>query len=255
MNKRFHLQKRMAVAAAGLVLTLLAARAGAGTGNISGFVTATGGGPIVGAMVVVYGPSGFVESSGITDGTGFYITSPTLDTATHSARTTNDLGYLNEMYDDIPCYSGCSPAVGTPIAVVDGNTTPGIDFILDPGGSISGTVRDATDASPIAGAAVFIYTQSSALLTSATTEADGSWVAGDGLESGSYYVRTNNVDGYFESLYLDIPYTQWCDVTIGDLITVTAPAITSGIDIVLTPGLHRDGFENGNFCAWSSTAP
>ena len=56
--------------------------------------------------------------------------------------TQNTLGYRNEVFDNIHCTLDCDDPVdvGTPIAVTLGATKTGIDFALDLGGRITGTV-------------------------------------------------------------------------------------------------------------------
>ncbi|HEU5269832.1 MAG TPA: carboxypeptidase regulatory-like domain-containing protein [Jatrophihabitans sp.] len=56
----------------------------------------------------------------------------------YSATGPNSAGYLSECYDNQPQYGGG----GTPIPVSLGQTTAGIDAVLDLGGAVTGTVTD-----------------------------------------------------------------------------------------------------------------
>ena len=87
------------------------------TGTISGTVTDTGGTGLSGVGVQIYDASGSFAGFGSTDGTGQY-TLGGLPTGTYFARTfASSAGYINELYDDLPCFPSCDVTTGTPIAV------------------------------------------------------------------------------------------------------------------------------------------
>ncbi|MCG6964338.1 MAG: carboxypeptidase regulatory-like domain-containing protein, partial [Acidobacteria bacterium] len=63
--------------------------------------------------------NGFYSFVGLAEGTYFL--------------TTKDIGgYLDELFDDIPCEDGCDVTTGTPVIVTDGADTSDIDFALEP---------------------------------------------------------------------------------------------------------------------------
>src|SRR6185503_967721 len=99
--------------------------------------------------ISVYNSSGRSVASADSDGSGHYTTSPGLPAGTYFARTSNWLGYVNELYNDITCL-GCDATNGAPIAITTGATAGGINFALAMGGRIAGTVTDAATGSPIA---------------------------------------------------------------------------------------------------------
>ena len=60
-----------------------------------------------------------------------------LSPGTYRVSTDNPFGYLNELFDDIPCpggsaYSGaCDPLLGDPVVVTEDAITGAIDFALE----------------------------------------------------------------------------------------------------------------------------
>ena len=125
--------------------------------------------------------------------------------------------------------------MGTPINVLVGVTTGGIDFALDPGGVITGTVRDANMV-PLANVSIRVYDTNGEHVEDASTDASGNYTTG-GLVSGTYYVGTENGVGLIDEMYNDIRcINQSCDPRIGQLIPVTLGETTAGINFVLQPG-------------------
>ncbi len=53
-------------------------------------------------------------------------------TGSYLVRTYRASSYVDEVYSDVSCLCGCDVTTGTPIAVVLGSTTTGIDLALDP---------------------------------------------------------------------------------------------------------------------------
>ena len=82
-------------------------------------------------IVLFYDHNGRLLTYTITFGDGAY-RSPGLPTGTYHAATFIGRTYMDELYDDIPCFNGgCIPVLGTPIAVTQGAITGGIDFFLE----------------------------------------------------------------------------------------------------------------------------
>lgn len=94
---------------------------------------------------------------------------------TYFARTTAS-SYPDELYDDIPCNPFCNVSTGTPIPVVEGSTTEGIDFVLGTGlsGSVAGTVREAGTVMGLAAVRVTAYDDLGRPQVSTLTAGDGS---------------------------------------------------------------------------------
>lgn len=79
------------------------------------------------------GSDGTYEFEGLLPGTYFLSTGSQY----------SDKAYLDELYDDLACATGCTVTTGTPISVPLAGTTSGIDFSLVRRGRISGAVTEA----------------------------------------------------------------------------------------------------------------
>jgi 5-hydroxyisourate hydrolase-like protein (transthyretin family) len=201
-------------------------------GSIAGTVTdAATGEPIPYITVEVRNGGGSQVSSASTDGSGDY-TVVGLAAGTYFARTSNSGDYVDELYDDLPCFPGCDPTAGRPIAVSLGATTAGIDFALDLGGVIAGTVSDALTGDPISGR-VRIWTAGGSYLGADYIDSTGQYAV-EGLGTGTYFAATDVYDyDYVDEVYDDIPCPSGCDPTAGRPIAVTVGATTAGIDFAL----------------------
>ena len=202
-------------------------------GTITGTVTnATTGSPLSGVSVVVYTTGNSQVGYGLTNGAGVYVTAG-IPTGTYIVRTANALGYVDEIYDDISSCPG-GGCTGTPVNVTAGTTTGNINFGLALGGTITGTVVDATSEAPLAGVQVYLTSPGSGFSYSTPTNASGVY-AKTGLAEGTYYVWTVNALGYLDELYNNIPCPGGtCTVTGGTGVSVTAGTTTTGINFGLT---------------------
>ena len=118
---------------------------------------------------------------------------------------------------------------------VDGNTT-GIDFTLDVGGTISGTVYEADGSTPVDGALVLAQPFSAAWpafgpTREATTNADGTYTI-VGLAPGDHRVIAL---GFKSGLALEM-YTGVIEPQAATKVLVNPGADTGGIDFKLVPG-------------------
>jgi hypothetical protein len=187
--------------------------------------------------VWIHDASGRGVTGGTTDGSGIFTTVDGLVSGTYYARTSNTLGYGDELYNGIPCPGGaCSVTTGTPIVVTAGAPATRIAFALAAGGRIGGAVTDAGTGLPVAGTRVRVYDSAGRSVASEITDASGAWATSTGLPSGTYYARTESAPGHVDELYDDVPCPLGvCTVTGGTAIPVTAGETTSGIDFRLDP--------------------
>ncbi|HET8674290.1 MAG TPA: carboxypeptidase-like regulatory domain-containing protein, partial [Blastocatellia bacterium] len=221
----------------------------AATGAISGTVTDSSTlSPITNVNIEVYNSTGAFVASTMTDGSGNYTSPAVLATGNYFVRTTNALGYINEVYNNITCVI-CNPITGTAVAVTDGATTSGINFALAPGGRISGTVTNASTAAPLVGVNVQIFDSGGAFVANGNTDGSGNYISDAGLPAGNYFARTNNSQGFIDKLYNNITCAP-CNPTSGTPITVTGTSTTSGINFALNAG----GRISGNVTDASSAA-
>ena len=77
--------------------------------------------PISGVEVIVFDETGYAVGADTTDSVGIF-TVWSLHPGTYFVAT-DDRDYSNEIYNDLPCPSGCDPTVGTPVAVAEATTT------------------------------------------------------------------------------------------------------------------------------------
>ncbi len=167
--------------------------------------------------------------------------------------------HLNEVWDDIPCGSICDPLAGDPIAVSLGEETAGIDLALALEGGLRGTITNALG-EPVEGVILHVWTDDGQIVAAGASDENGRYQVD--LESGVYYVSTENSLGVPEELWDDIPCPGGpasqggCDPTTGDPVTVVgAQAAVAGIDFELGSTIFADGFESGDTSAWSVTVP
>ncbi len=206
-------------------------------GAIAGTVTdAATSDPLQAIDVEIFDASGSLAASGSTDAMGSY-TVGGFAVGTYFATTSNNAGFLDELYDDLPCPGGgsgdCDPTTGTPIAVSDGTTSAGIDFALERLGAISGTVTSAATGDPIAFVTVEIFDAGGSLVANGLTDALGNYTAG-GLLAGIYFATTRSISELLDELYDELPCIFGsCDPTTGTPIAVALGATTAGIDFAL----------------------
>lgn len=150
--------------------------------------------------------------------------------------------YLDELFDDLPCPGGhpavCDPGGLAPsVAATSGTTTTGIDFELEPMGSIAGMLTSASDGQPVYGK-VEAFDSAGAL--AGTIWAQGPYRIG-GLDTGDYTVKASG-SGLSAILFDAVPCPPGCDVTSGTVVPVVMGATTAGIDLAVPPDGSISGF-------------
>ncbi len=190
--------------------------------------------------VEVWEPGGAYAGSTQADSSGDYVFAG-LAPGNYFASTESysSDGVLDELYDDQPCPGGapygCDPATGTPIAVTAGVIFTDIDFVLGPGGEVTGRVRDAATGAALANAEVEIYSSNGNYIDDAVADVAGRYTLG-GLGTGAVYAIANGGYGsqYQPELYRDIACANYsCNLTTGTPIAVAVGQTTSGVDFTL----------------------
>jgi hypothetical protein len=153
-------------------------------------------------------------------------------------RTLNGLGYADQLFD-LPanevCSPDCNPFAGTLVEPAPASEVTGIDFNLNNGASILGTVTDG-ELAPMAGVKVEAYDLQANLVSSTLTALDGSYEIG-GLGEGTYFVRTRNQAGLLDRLYGGLVCGAGCDERDGDPVIVPVGLTdATNIDIQLLAG-------------------
>jgi hypothetical protein len=204
-------------------------------GRISGTITnANGGAPLQNVQAQVFNSNGFGMGSTNTNASGFF-NGFAVPAGTYFVRTNNTLGFINELWDNIPCPgSSCFVTTGTPITVTVGAITPNINFALTAGGSITGTVTNQGNGQPIANLQVQVFNSSGTFLGGVNTNNSGVYTT-SGFAPGNYFLRTNNNAGFIDELYDNITWAGG-DVTTGTPVAVTTGITTPGINFALVQG-------------------
>jgi 5-hydroxyisourate hydrolase-like protein (transthyretin family) len=210
-------------------------------GRVAGrVVDASTGAGIANAAIQISDAAGNFVTSASADASGQYVTGAGVTAGTYFAVTRNSSGYLNKLYADTPCL-GCAPTQGTPIVVTAGNTTAGVDFALTPGARISGRVTSAGNGVGLSNVVVQVADVRGVIVTSATTDATGNYIVGDGLPVGVYYLRTNSGQLLANGLYADLPCLN-CSVFTGTPVVVpTGNPTVTGVNFSLAAAARVAG--------------
>jgi hypothetical protein len=214
-----------------------------GGARISGTITSSATGlPIAGALVYFIDSGGNVPfSSATTNASGQYTSDGGSVSGNVFVQTQNGQGFQDEGYNNHKCSfsGGCGGSPTDPVAVTLGATKSGIDFALDPGGRISGSVKDANNL-PLANVTVKI-SSSTGPGDETLTDAFGNFIS-SGLATGTYYVSTINSVGLVDYVWNNLVCAHdFCDENLGTPIAVTVPSTTTGINFVLIPGQTISG--------------
>ncbi len=200
-------------------------------GRISGTVTDAVSGDPLSVAVTIFEANGSFHTSLGTDASGEYsalIFAP----GTYYAVAGRDSAYLPELYQEIPCFPSCDPTTGTPIAVIIPLNAANIDFTLELGGLITGTVTEVGSGLPVGSAFVQIYDADGNSRGGTTVNASGKY-SFVGLSSGTYFVTASEF-GFRNELYDDLPCPGGsCDPTTGTPVVVDPGETVAGIDFAL----------------------
>ena len=151
-------------------------------------------------------------------------------------------GYATEYYDDKNSWGEANF-----VYVEQPNSTPNIDFVLGPAGSITGTVTDATSDNPVEGMRVRVYEYDTGdYLNYDYSDVNGNYEI-SGLPTGDYRVKVSDWDGSLP-IYADQYYSKTIYYDGAERVTVVAGNATTGIDFQLEAGGRVNGrvvAENG----------
>ena len=197
-------------------------------GRVAGTVTG-GASPLESVLVVVYDNASNTYGV-LTDASGAYEISVPADASPYRARTFNNDagGYIDQLYNGHECVD-CNVATGDPITVNAGLTTSGINFPLNTGGRIAGSVTDGTNA--INNAFIEIYDNDGDLVSTTQTDETGAYLSNNGLTAGTYYVRAS-AGAYVSELYDNIPCFS-CTITSGTGVSVPTGGTVNNINFAL----------------------
>jgi len=211
-------------------------------GSISGTVRAGDGAPVSGASVTVslttHGPS---VASATTGADGGYTTPATLGPGAYYVKV-SATGFFSQIYNGVDCIPTCpGPVAGDAVTLAEGQALSGIDFSLQRGAAIAGTITRAADSAPLSGIAVWLYDASGTYVASARSGADGSYQTQAPLPGGTYYLlalRETSPTPYFRQLYrgVNCGTTACPDVISGTPVAVVQGETKTGIDFAMATG-------------------
>ncbi len=159
-------------------------------GSISGVATDPGGAPSTSLSVELVDSAGTVLSPGVTFSSGTYTVAGLLPG-----------GYRVEFLPSssliAPQYypSAATLSSATAVTVTSGTVTPNINVTLTSAATISGTVSAAQGGADVGGLEVDVVDASGNVLTSAFTNANGTYTIG-GLPAGTWYLRFDGGHAY-----------------------------------------------------------
>ena len=202
-------------------------------GTIEGVVRTAAGVPLANVSIHITDATAQQFSVATTSASGAYRITGVPPTE-YWARANNSQGYLDRMYGDVDCMT-CFAKTGTSITVRAGVATTGIDFTLEVGGSIAGTITDDSGA-PLAGILARVHMVNGSVIVSGATDANGRYRTTRGLAAGTYYVTTFNLVGLMDEVYDNLSCTscRTTEVTLGRPIVVGKGEAIGGIDFVLS---------------------
>ncbi|MEM9302944.1 MAG: carboxypeptidase regulatory-like domain-containing protein [Pseudomonadota bacterium] len=206
--------------------------------TVSGNVT-DGGGPLEGMEVCLADSMGNPQQlCGLTDAGGDYTTAPAAAGTYFAVAFDPNDSFVGEVFPEVR-FDGTNATDGTPIVL--GPDQTGIDFTLDPGGRIVGTVLDGM-ASPLPDLEVQIFDAAgNPFAFGGPTETPGMY-ATEPVPNGDYYVYARPIGGdefIVPELHDNVPCPdlRGCDVLL-DGVTI---AVSQGSDTVRDFTLERGG--------------
>ena len=210
-------------------------------GAIAGRVTG-GGAPL--PEVEVWVRDGHVLAIAVADGDGRYRAeglpggSYTLFT-----RLATERSFVDELYDGVPCFffADCPRGDPSPVEVALGAETAGIDFTLEPFGTVAGTLTAAATGEPISDAYLFVFWRPRGFAGWAgPTDQDGRFSSP--LPRGTYYLSTTFYEAggpWADEVYDDVLCPRGvgstCTADEGTEVIIRSGETTAGIDFAVEP--------------------
>ena len=217
-------------------------------GSIAGKVTNQAGDPLAGAIVQAFKESSNSDRAlsiagfrAKTDDEGNYLIGNVPSGKYIVLAAAEE--YLPEFWEEVP-----TKDLAKFVDVTDGESKEAINFTLDPGGCISGTVVSTIDNLPVVKALVQVWAADSKHGRRTFTDENGEYKVG-GLATGSHLVQVI-ADGFHAQFY-ETSRTR----DQADLVEVTAPNETSGIDLFLHPKEDRRGTITGRVFSDADDTP
>lgn len=215
-------------------------------GTVSGRVVDRATGKPLKATVSLFAPDGALRGFGVTDDDGYYRTTgghgPTYPGSYFARAYARDS--VRQLYPGVECsgseFVSCDRDQGTTVPVATGADQSGIDFALDPGGSIAVDVVDGLTGKSLSRGAVWAFDARGNRLAEAQVLDIGGANAVRNLPPSNYYL-TVEYPGRTDLLYPNIPCPESnCNVTRGKPIAVSPGEQVEGITFEMGPPMTCD---------------
>lgn len=209
------------------------------TGQITGIVTALDTGLPIDVGVTVYdATTGSYEGYGWTDSNGVY-TVDSLATGSYKIRFSPYSYGASRYYIEQYYNNQASLDSATPVAVTDGQITPNINAVLQPGGQITGRVTATDTHNPLEDVSVYVRgTCPDWFGYTAYTDANGVYTV-TAIPTGNNY-KVEFDPSYSSSAlteeYIGQYYNNKPDSSSATLVPVTAPNVVNNINAALQRG-------------------
>jgi protocatechuate 3,4-dioxygenase beta subunit len=203
-------------------------------GSISGKVTDSSGNPIASLSVYISNRDGSYQNYHSTDADGKYSATGLPDGVYRLHFRSYD--FIEEFYNN---KSSWETATTVEIRAAEAKT--GIDAQLAPGGKISGKVSDAETGDPIEGVFVEVLDSSGGRISSAFSQADGTYSSDSNLPSGNYRVRFNPDNRNGSCGYVVAYNHNAASEEEAPVLSVTAPNTLANLNVSLKRGAFVTG--------------
>jgi hypothetical protein len=148
--------------------------------------------------------------------------------------------YVNEWWTDTDGAVDCNQAGAVGVAI--SQTTPNIDFLLDEGATVSGTVYQSDGQTPVTGVQINVTVYSGdpcgaiQSVIGTTTDSTNGTYSITGIPAGTYYLQTNNLNqsNYLNEWWASPSSTHDCNGA--QTLTITAGQTVTGRNFQLDLG-------------------
>jgi hypothetical protein len=150
-------------------------------------------------------------------------------------------GYVDQTFSGLACpFGSCGITTGTGITVGGAADVTGIDFNLQRGGLITGTVTASAGGAPIGGVEIRVTAPNGRLAGRSASATDGRYRVA-GLAPGNYFVSTANNQGFRNEVWNNLPCEPFCNPLDGTPVAVAGTATVGGIDFQLDAAASISG--------------
>jgi protocatechuate 3,4-dioxygenase beta subunit len=205
---------------------------------IAGRVTAAGGGePLAGVAILARRDDG-AEAGAVSGADGGYLVGGLLP-GDYRVYASEDGERVDELWDGVHCPGfDCDPGDATLVAAAVDQVTEGVDFALETGAALSGTVTAQETGVPLPGVGLRLLRTGGGTLFSTTTDDLGRYRFA-GLAAGGYHVHTLDAEsvGLTDEAFGGVA----CGLALSDCrglgaeISLALGEETGGVDFTLEP--------------------